>query len=232
MKYLIIPLLIFGLVFSLIPAQAKAASVNDEMIRIEKASTVLEEIMAIPDNSIPANLLADAKGIAIYPNVVKAAFAVGARFGQGVFVAREPDGSWSSPSFINLVGGSFGFQIGAEVTDLVLVFMTQRSVEALGKGDLTLGATASIAAGPIGRSGEASTDIKLSAEILSYSKTRGLFGGVALDGAIVQVDTDANRLVYGTPDPIKIAATKVPALARRFTCIVAKYTGTSDKMCA
>jgi len=232
MRYLIIPLLILGLVFSLIPAQAKAASVDDEMIRIDKAATVLQEIMATPDNSIPANLLADAKGIAIYPNVVKAAFGVGARFGQGVFVGKQPDGNWSAPSFLNLAGGSFGFQIGAEVTDLVLVFMTQKSVDALGRGDLTLGATASVAAGPIGRSGQASTDIKLSAEILSYSKTRGLFAGVALDGAIVQVDTDANRLVYGVPDPLKIAAMNIPEPAKRFTCLVAKYTGSPERMCA
>lgn len=231
MRYTVIPLVIFGLLCLLVPVQAMAATYENDMIRIDKAGTILQEITAIPDNSIPEDLLIKAKGVAIFPDVVKAAFVVGGRWGQGVFVAREPDGTWSAPSFLNLAGGSFGFQIGAEVTDLVLVFTTQRSVDALGRGDLTLGATASVAAGPIGRSAQASTDYKLSAEILSYSKTRGLFAGIALDGAVVQVDTEDNRLVYGTPDPFTIAAKHIPAQAKRFSCMVAKYTRTSDKTC-
>ncbi len=229
MRYVIIPLLIFGLVFALVPAMAGAATRADQLARIEKSNVIIQEIMNTSDNSIPRDLIQRAQGIAVFPNVVNAAFLVGARYGQGVIVARGVDGTWSAPSFLDMYGGSFGFQAGAQVSDLVLVFMTRRSVEALGRGDFTLGATASVAAGPIGRTGQASTDITLAAEIYSYSKTRGLFAGIALDGAGLQVDTAANFAMYGSPDPLRIRAVKFPAAARRLDCTIAFYSGTSDK---
>ncbi len=232
MKYLLVPLLIFAFLLPLMPSSASGATVQSDRARIESATAVLQDIMSIRDNSIPEEMLKNAYGIAIFPGVLKAAFIVGARYGQGIFVARNADRSWSNPSFLNLVGGNFGFQAGAESTDLILVFMTENSVKALGNGDLTLGATVAVAAGPVGRSAQASTDVKLKAEIYSYSKTRGLFAGVALDGTVVQVDTGANYAFYGVSDPLAMAAVRVPAAARRFSCVVARYTGEPNKACA
>jgi lipid-binding SYLF domain-containing protein len=234
MRYLIIPLLIFGFFIPMMSTPAVAAPTEtarpSEISRLEVSTTVLNEIMAMPE-TLPEDLFRTAQGIAVFPGVLKAAFIVGARYGQGVFVARMPDGSWSEPSFINLVGASFGFQAGAESTDLVLVFRTKKSVEALGTGDITLGGTVSVAAGPIGRSAQASTDIQLKAEILSYSRTRGLFAGAALDGAGLQIDKDSNMSIYGTPDPLRQAAVRIPDAARRFSCVVAKFSGEPGKVC-
>jgi lipid-binding SYLF domain-containing protein len=232
MRYLVIPLLIFAFLIPLMPAPAAGDTVRSDLARIESATAILDEIMAIPEDSIPEGMLKNAYGIAVFPGVLKAAFIVGARFGQGVFVARSPDGSWSNPSFLSLIGGNFGLQIGAESTDLILVFRTKNSVDALGKGDITLGATVSVAAGPIGRSAQASTDIQLKAEIYSYSKTRGLFGGIALDGTAIRVDSDANYAIYGVHDPLRTAAVRIPEQSRRFSCVVAKHTGQPARVCA
>ncbi|MFZ2445879.1 MAG: lipid-binding SYLF domain-containing protein [Syntrophobacteraceae bacterium] len=230
MRYLIIPLLIFGFCLAPMPAQVGAAT-QDDIARINSATAVLNEIMAIPDNSLPESLLKDAHGIAVFPSMIKAAFGIGAQYGRGVFVARTEDGNWSPPSLLTLAGGSAGLQIGAGATDLILVFMTKNSVDALGRGDLTLGANASIAAGPVGRWAQASTDIQLRAEIYSYSKSRGIFAGVALDGTLVTVDTAANLALYGSPDPLKSAAS-IPEAASRFSCVVSKYTGSPGLVCA
>ncbi|MEN6437188.1 MAG: lipid-binding SYLF domain-containing protein [Syntrophobacter sp.] len=229
MKAITISLLILQLV--LLSATANAATHQAQVARIEKATAVLNEVMAIPE-TIPEDLIRHAYGIAVFPGVLKAAFLVGGRFGEGIFVARQANGNWSEPSLLNLYGASFGFQAGAESTDLILVFKTRQSVEALGRGDITLGGTMSVAAGPVGRSAQASTDIQLRAEIYSYSKTRGLFAGVALDGAGIQVDTGANNALYGTADPVRSAAVRVPEAAKRFNCVVSKYTGSPNKVCA
>jgi len=228
MKDITTPLIILGLL--LFTAKADAATHQAQLARLDRSTTVLNEVMSIPE-TIPADLIRNAYGIAVFPSVYKAAFIVGARFGEGIFVARQANGNWSEPSFVNLYGASFGFQGGAEATDLILVFKTKQSVDALGRGDFTLGGTASVAAGPVGRSAQASTDIQLRAEIYSYSKTRGLFVGVALDGAGIQVDTGANNALYGTPDPARSAAVRVPTQAKRFDCVVAKYTGSPTRVC-
>ncbi|MEM5789859.1 MAG: lipid-binding SYLF domain-containing protein [Syntrophobacteraceae bacterium] len=232
MRNLIISILVLGFLFPLMPTSAVAVEpeMPAEISRIETSTQILNELMATRE-AIPEDLIRSAHGIAIFPNVLKAAFLVGARFGEGVFVARQANGAWSEPSFLSLYGASFGFQAGAESTDLVLVFRTRESVEALGKGDITLGGTVSVAAGPVGRSAQASTDIQLRAEIYSYSKTRGLFAGVALDGAGIQVDTGANQAIYGTPDPLRQAAVRVPDVAKRFSCVVAKFTGDPGRVC-
>ena len=232
----IIPLLLLSFFLPLsqagaVEGSAPAARDQAEISRLESATAVLDEVMAITENGIPSDLIKSAYGIAVFPGVLKAAFLIGARFGQGIMVAKAENGTWSEPSFLNLVGGSFGFQVGAEMTDLVLVFKTKQSVDALGRGDLTLGGTVSVAAGPVGRSAQASTDIQLRAEIYSYSKTRGLFAGAALDGAILQVDTGINTALYGVPDPLKQAAIRAPDAARRFSCVVAKYTTLPGKVC-
>lgn len=162
---------------------------------IQTASEVLQEIQAIPARGIPAAMLADAQGIAIIPDVIKAGFIVGGRGGHGLAFSRNPDGTWSDPAFITIGGASVGFQAGVQSTDVVLVFKNRKSLERVlqGKNKLTLGADVGIAAGPIGRQAAAGTDGMLRAEVYSYSRSRGLFAGVSFDGAAILYDDGANR---------------------------------------
>lgn len=158
------------------------------------ATTVLADLSKIPEKSIPPSLLADAQGVAIIPRVVKAGFVVAGQGGHGVVIARDKDGAWGKPVFVNFGGGSVGFQVGVESTDVVLVFRDRKSLDRIleGKGKVTLGADASLAAGPVGRKAAAGTDAKLEAEIVSYSRSRGLFAGVALDGSVIRPDANSN----------------------------------------
>lgn len=174
---------------------AWAGDVEDQ--RANDASRVLGEILRIPEDSIPANLLQDAHAIAVIPNVVKASFVVGGRRGRGLIAIRGSDGTWSHPSFITLTGGSFGFQAGVQSADVILVFRSKRGVDSIVNGKFTLGADASVAAGPVGRSAQASTDEQLKAEIYSYSRARGLFAGVSLDGTRLGIDNKSNQATYG-----------------------------------
>ena len=174
---------------------AFAGEVEDQ--RANDASRVLGEILRIPDDSIPSNLLQDAQAIAVIPNVVKASFVVGGRRGRGLIAIRGADGTWSHPSFITLTGGSFGFQAGVQSADVILVFRSKRGVDSIVNGKFTLGADASVAAGPVGRSAQASTDEQLKAEIYSYSRARGLFAGVSLDGTRLGIDNKSNQATYG-----------------------------------
>jgi len=169
-----------------------------EVDTIEAAVVVLEELAAIPLRGIPPALLQDAQGVAIIPSVIKAGFVVGGRHGRGVVLARQADGSWGNPLFVTMSGGSIGWQVGVQSTDVVLIFKTRKSLTRLleGKGKLTLGADAAVAAGPLGRQAEASTDGKLQAEIYSYSRSRGLFAGVSLEGAAILVDHRGNEQLY------------------------------------
>ena len=175
------------------PAHAGEA----ELKRAENAVRVLNEIMQAPDKAVPRDLLQSAHAIAVVPDVIKAGFVVGGRRGEGLISVKSPDGTWSNPSFINLTGGSVGFQAGVSSTDIVLVFRTQRGVDSIVHGKFTLGADASAAAGPVGRTAQASTDAQLKAEIYSYSRARGLFAGVALDGSVLSIDNKGNQSVYG-----------------------------------
>jgi lipid-binding SYLF domain-containing protein len=172
------------------------AAQTPEAATVANANNVLNEIMAVPAKQIPQSMLADAHGIAIVPDVVKGGFVVGVRYGKGVVVVREPDGAWKPPVFITMTGGSVGFQAGLQATDVVLVFKTQKSIEGLMNGKFTIGADAAAAAGPVGRQAAAATDSRLGAEIYSYSRSRGLFAGVALDGSVLQVDAKANQAYY------------------------------------
>jgi len=165
--------------------------------RARDALTVLDEIMQAPDQAIPARLLADAEAVAVIPGVVKAGFVLGGRSGRGLVSVRTADGTWSNPSFIKLTGGSIGFQAGVQSTDVVLVFRSRRGVDTIVNGKFTLGADAAVAAGPVGRTAQASTDGQLKAEIYSYSRSRGLFAGVALDGAVIAIDHRSNQSAYG-----------------------------------
>ncbi|RPJ54123.1 MAG: hypothetical protein EHM23_29590 [Acidobacteria bacterium] len=171
---------------------------GDQAELARKAADVLREITQAPDKAIPTELLEEAKGIAVIPNVIKGAFIVGGRWGEGLMLGRSADGSWNSnPSFIEISGASVGFQAGVESTDLVLVFTSKDSIDALLDGKLTLGGEAAIAAGPVGRQTSAGTDIKASGPIYSYSRNKGVFAGVSLDGAVISIDDSANQKVYG-----------------------------------
>jgi lipid-binding SYLF domain-containing protein len=170
-----------------------------ELRTVEAAAATVDALSAIPLKGIPPALLQDAKGVAIIPHMLKAGLLVGGRFGRGVVLARVADGTWSNPVFVVLAGGGVGWQVGVQSTDLVLVFKTSHSLDRVlrGKGNITLGADVAIAAGPIGRQAEAATDVQLKAEIYSYSRTRGLFVGLSLEGAGLLVDCDANEAFYG-----------------------------------
>ncbi len=161
---------------------------------LSQSTEILKELSNIPAKGIPPALLADAQGIAIIPHVIKAGFVVAGSGGHGLVMARGVDGKWSDPVFLNFGGGSVGFQVGVESTDVVLVFRERKSLDRLleGKGKLTLGVDAGVAAGPVGRQAAAGTDAKLQTGILSYSRSRGLFAGVALDGSILNPDDHSN----------------------------------------
>lgn len=179
--------------------------------RVVLATEVLRQLSTMPENAVPPALLADAKGIAVIPGVIKAGFIVGGRFGKGVIAVRD-DSGWSHPAFVQIAGGSLGWQIGAQSTDLILVFKTKRSIENLAGGKVTLGADASVAAGPVGRRAEAATDAQLKAEIYSYSRNRGLFAGISLEGAAVTPDQNANHRFYQAEvSPWDIFEGRVPA---------------------
>lgn len=189
-----------------------------EDAQAENAVRVLSEIQAIPESSIPDKLLDEAKAIVIVPDTIKAGLVLGGRRGHGVMSVRTADGGWSNPSFVKLTGGSVGLQVGVQSSDVVLVFRSERGLESIVKGKFTLGADAGVAAGPMGRQAAALTDGQMKAEIWSWSRARGLFAGVALDGAVLSIDDDANEAAYGqdtTPRMIfeDRAAQPSPAIA-------------------
>src|SRR5258708_4403556 len=174
---------------------AQSSDLSDQTKQVTKSSTVFREIMATPDKAIPSDLLGDAKCVAVFPNVVKAGFIVGGRGGRGVVSCRV-GGGWSAPVFLNLKGGSVGLQIGAQSTDFVLLFMNEKGINSLLSDKFELGGDASVAAGPVGRQAGASTDVKLNAEILSYSRSKGLFAGLELKGVVISQDKDDNKVAY------------------------------------
>jgi len=176
-----------------------SGSDRKELERLQNCGTVLREIMDIPED-IPQDLIDKAECVVVYPSVLKAAFVVGGSYGRGAMTCRTGEhysGPWSAPSMMALEGASIGFQIGGQATDFVLLIMNPRGARAILKSKVKLGADASVAAGPKGRTAEASTDATLRAEVLSYSRSRGLFAGVSLEGATVRPDNDANERVYG-----------------------------------
>ena len=202
-----------------------------EQGRLLMASQVLEELRTSRDQYIPDRLLERAYAIAVIPDMTKIAFFAGGRRGHGVLVVRDKDGRFSSPLFITMTGGSFGWQWGVQSTDIMLVFTTRKGVEGITGGKFTLGADASVAAGPVGRQASASTDTSFKAEVYSYSRTRGVFAGLALDGTALTIDDDANELYYGKPDILAsdIIGGKIKSndeSARRFMAAVSTGTGT------
>jgi lipid-binding SYLF domain-containing protein len=201
--------------------------------RLLTATEVLEEVEAMPDQRLPDALLSRAYGIAVIPDVTKVAFIFGGRHGNGVLVVRDKLNSpWSNPVLISLTGGSWGFQAGAQSSDIILVFTTKTGIEGIAGGKITLGADASVATGPVGRQGSAATDMNFNAEIYSYARTRGLFGGIALDGSVIAIDKSANASLYGksgvtATEIISGQAPAAPATAQRFLERLAQATRTS-----
>jgi SH3 domain-containing YSC84-like protein 1 len=188
--------LVLALTLNVITWAEKPGNIKDEIKQSNKSSQVFKDIMSSPDKGIPKSLLDKCECIAVFPSVLKAGFIVGGRGGRGLASCRTENG-WSAPAYFNLGGGSFGLQIGAQSTDFILLFMNQRGFESLLSDKFEVGGDVSVAAGPVGRQAGASTDIKLDAEILSYSRSRGLFAGLELKGVAIWPDKDDMRDVYG-----------------------------------
>jgi lipid-binding SYLF domain-containing protein len=205
---------------------AHAQKLSDLNNRLASATQVVHEIEGTPDGGIPDYIVSKATCIAVIPSVKKAAFIVGGSYGQGVVTCRTKRG-WSAPVFIRLAGGSFGFQIGGQATDVVLVAVNDKGLQDLLHSQFKIGADAAAAAGPVGRNASASTDILLKAELLSYSRAKGIFAGVDLNGAVVSQNTDDTNLFYGgTAKPfseILHGGVAVPTGARHFVRTVARY---------
>lgn len=228
-----IPFMMFSVILAAAAIVNVAQAGAREEGRLLTATEVLEEVQAMPDQQIPDALLSRAYGIAVIPDVTKVAFIFGGRHGNGVLVVRDKlTAPWSNPVFVALTGGSWGLQAGAQSSDIILVFTSKTGIEGIAGGKLTLGADASVATGPVGRQGSAATDMSFNAEIYSYARTRGLFGGIALDGSVISIDRSANAAIYGKSG---VTATEIfsgqapaaPATAQRFLERLAQLTRTS-----
>ena len=218
--------IVLCLVFS---STAVAAEQGKEGKRLESATFVVSEIMQAPEKSIPQSLLDKAICVGVVPSELRFAFVFGGNYGRGALVCRQGgDGSWGAPSMFTLYGGNFGLQIGGKATDIVFIVMNTGGVRKLLQTGVKLGVDASAAAGPVGRSAEGATDIQMHAEILSYSRSRGLFAGLALDGAVLKADHLANRRLYGrTYEPKQILIDGLaapPPAAKSLDDILAKYS--------
>ncbi len=221
----IILLLIVTLVATL---TATASDREDDVDRIHHADQVFNDIMNAPDQGIPGNLLNNAKCIAIIPGEVKFAFIFGGNYGRGIATCRTADNKWTAPLFVAISGGSVGYQIGGSSTDLVLLFMNDHALHSLLSDRFKLGADASVAAGPVGRSASADTDVKLNAEILSYSRAKGIFAGVSLSGAVVRTDKGADDAMYGdsvTRDALIHGQVPVPEAAAPLLHTIHQFAG-------
>ena len=180
------------------PALTVNAEDNKWSRLVEESGLVLDQIQQMPDQNIPENLLRDCSAIAIFPNTISAGLGIGGKYGQGIIMVRDDKSrKWSAPALFTIAGGSWGLQIGGQATDFVLLIMNRRSVDGILDGKFKLGADASVAGGPVGRAAEASTDIQLKGGILSYSRSRGLFAGVKLEGAVIAQHWDGDKELYG-----------------------------------
>lgn len=212
-------------VFYVCCSTAPSWAQSRQEITVRSSAAVLQEVMETPLRRIPRAMLADAHGVAIIPGVIKGGFVIGARHGRGVLVVRDAQQRWHAPVFISLTGGNIGWQAGVQSSDIVLVFKTRKSVQGILNGTLTLGADAAAAAGPVGRQGSIATDGRLDAEIYSYSRSRGLFAGVSIDGSVIRIDRLATGNYYG---PTADTSASVPLSALRLTEAVAAYAGSAD----
>ena len=224
MKKYLVTAACLTLVASIISAQG----LNKEQKRLEESGVVMQEVLNIPDN-IPHDLLEKAECVIVFPSLMKAAFVIGAEYGRGAMVCRTGDkflGPWGAPAMYALEGGSFGFQIGGEATDLILLVMNDRGMESILSSKVKLGGDASVAAGPKGRDASADTDAWMRAEILSYSRSRGLFAGVSLEGSTIRPDDEASEQVYGhaikAKDIVRSENMTVPGTGRNLVDVLQK----------
>lgn len=200
---------------------------SDAPKRLDAAADVITEIMASPDKGIPQDLLDKSECVVVVPGLKKGAFIIGGKYGKGFMLCRKAGGGWSAPGSVRVEGGSFGFQIGGSETDVVLLVMNQGGVKKLLSSKFTVGADASAAAGPVGRTSSAATDAQMHAEILTYSRARGLFAGVSLEGATLRPDDDWNKELYGksmTNQDIVMGSTQPPAAAKGLLSVLNKYS--------
>jgi lipid-binding SYLF domain-containing protein len=217
---------VFALLLS--ASSGRLGAQSEEADRVKESATVLAEIMNASDSAIPASILEKAAGIAVFPGTVRGGFIVGAERGRGILSVRDPKTkTWSPPAFLTITGGSLGLQIGVRATDLVLVIQNQRGLGNLIRNEWKVGAGAAATAGPVGRDAQAATDIQMRAEILSYSRSRGLFAGASLEGSTIRQDTDANGRFYGekftTRQIVLDARASAPASATVWSDALAKY---------
>ncbi len=225
--------LIVALALAGIPVAGSAADTKNTE-RLENCGVVLQEILNVPEN-IPQNLIEKAECVIVIPSVLKAAFIVGAAYGRGAMTCRSGEhfnGKWSAPTMMTLEGGSVGFQLGGQATDFILLVMNPRGASAILSNKVKLGADASAAAGPKGRDAEAGTDVTLRAEILTYSRARGLFAGVSLEGSTLRPDRNANQDLYGkavtATDIVRKATVAVPQAARNMIAVLEKQSPKND----
>jgi lipid-binding SYLF domain-containing protein len=212
-------------VFVFVSTFAVAQKGSAEAERLQSAVTVLNEVMQAPDKGIPQDILRDARCVAVIPSMLKGGFVLAGQYGKGIATCRTEKG-WSAPAFFLVEGGGIGFQIGGQAIDLLMVVMNDRGMNALLSSKFKLGADASVAAGPVGRHAEGMTDWKMRAQVLTYSRARGVFAGISLNGASIRQDKDATRAVYGRMVPVKtslLGRIAVPAAAQPFVDTVAKY---------
>jgi SH3 domain-containing YSC84-like protein 1 len=230
--FLLLAAIVSLCVFAFSPAfaddQAKDSKATD---RVEAAATVLNEIQSAPDSGIPEDILRKSECVAVVPSMLKGGFIFGAKYGRGIASCRTPKG-WSSPAFFTIEGGSFGLQIGGQAVDLVLLIMNQNGMQHLLSSQFALGADASVAAGPVGREAEGDTDWKMRAEVLTYSRARGVFAGVTLNGAVVKQDKNSTRDYYGhmvTSKAALLGEVDPPASANGFLTTLAKWAQEAAK---
>jgi lipid-binding SYLF domain-containing protein len=225
-KLLGIGFMVVGLTAALYAADDDDKNASAEVKRVQSAATVLDQIMGTPDKGIPREVLESAKCVAVVPSMIKGGFIIGARYGKGVATCRTSSSGWSAPAPITIAGGSWGLQFGGEAVDLVMLVMNDKGMQNLLSSKFKLGAEGSAAAGPVGRQAEANTDWKMRAEVLTYSRARGVFAGLELNGAVIKQDEDDTRVLYGKLVPFKeILAGNVtaPAGTHRFVATVSKY---------
>ena len=214
----------------LLAAEFTAAEAGSRQIReVEDAIEIIREFTKIPENQIPPSLLRNAQAIAVIPGVIKIGFVFAGNYGRGVLSIRDKYGYWTNPAFVVLVGGSVGWQIGVQSSDIILVFKTLKSINDIAAGKFTLGADASVAVGPVGRQAGAGTDFELKSEIYSYSRTRGLFAGVSVQGAALEMDYDSIADFYentqiGARDIFETPDLKAPQVAADFRQILVEQT--------
>jgi lipid-binding SYLF domain-containing protein len=227
MKKLVLALVVFGLAGSSFAADEMDNKATD---RVKAAATVLEEIQSAPDTGIPDEVMGSAECVAVVPSMLKAGFVFGARYGRGVASCRTAKG-WSDPAFFTVQGGSFGLQIGGQAVDLVMLIMNNKGMQNLLNSKFKLGADASVAAGPVGRHAAADTDWKMRAQVLSYSRARGVFAGLELNGAVVKIDRESTLEFYGKMQPFEttLQTANSPVAALPFLNDLAKWAKVASK---